>query len=394
MSEPFRFAAALSTAADAAAAIAECGDRLAEQLGGSPDLVVAFYKHDYGDAVDLIPARLCERFTPQALLGCTGESIVGNGREVEEGPAIAVWGARLPGVSITPLRLEFARTPDGPAITGWPESLGGVWPEGAALLALAEPFTFPADWFLERSNDEHPGVPVLGGMASGGRGPGRNRVAVGSMSYDSGLVGVLLSGPIEVRSVVSQGCRPIGRSFVITKAEQQLIQELGGRPPVEYLQELFSQLSERDRQLVNNGLHVGCVINEYKESFGRGDFLIRNCLGADQKSGAIAAADYFRRGQTVQFHVRDAETADEDLRELLTRTAAEFRPEGGLLFTCNGRGSRMFDVADHDAAAIRTAWPELPLAGFFAQGELGPIGGKNFIHGFTASAALFGRRTP
>lgn len=392
MSEPFQFAAALSTAEVLEAALAECGDALAAGLGGSPDLLIAFYKHDYGDALDTLPARLCERFEPQAFLGCTGESVVGNDREVEEGPALAVWGARLPGVSLTSLRWEFARTPDGPAITGWPESLAGAWPEGAALLALGEPFTFPADWFLERLNDERPGVPVIGGMASGAHGPGRNRVAVGPKSYNSGAVGVLLSGPIEVRSVVSQGCRPIGQSFVVTKAEQQLIQELGGRPPLAYLQELFSQLSERDRQLVNNGLHVGCVINEYQESFCRGDFLIRNCLGADQKSGAIAAADYFRRGQTVQFHVRDAETADEDLRELLARTAAEFRAEGGLLFTCNGRGSRMFDTADHDAQAIRTAWPELPLAGFFAQGELGPIGGKNFIHGFTASAALFARR--
>jgi small ligand-binding sensory domain FIST len=191
---------------------------------------------------------------------------------------------------------------------------------------------------------------------------------------------------------VSQGCRPIGQSFVVTKAEQQVIHELGGRPPLEYLHELFSGLSERERNLVNNGLHIGCVINEYRESFGRGDFLIRNCLGVDRKTGAIAAADFFRRGQTVQFHVRDAETADEDLRELLSRTAAEFRPEGCLLFTCNGRGSRMFDVADHDATAVRNAWPDLPLAGFFAQGELGPVGGKNFIHGFTASAALFARR--
>lgn len=393
MSEPFRFAAALSTAVDAGAALTECGDLLSSDLGGSPDLLVAFYSHHYGDAIDAFPARLCERFEPRVFLGATGESIVGNGREVETSPALAVWGARLPGVALTPMHLEFARTPDGPTITGWPDSLAGPWPEGAALLTLGEPFTFPADWYLERLNEERPGLPVVGGMASGAPGPGKNRVALGPKSYASGAVAVLLSGPIEMRTVVSQGCRPIGRSFVVTKAEQQVIQELGGRPPLEYLHELFSQLSERDRDLVNNGLHIGCVIDEYRESFGRGDFLIRNCLGVDRKSGAIAAADFFRRGQTVQFHVRDAETADEDLRELLTRTAADFRPEGALLFTCNGRGSRMFDTADHDATAVRNVWPELPLAGFFAQGELGPVGGKNFIHGFTASAALFARRS-
>jgi len=393
MPDPFRFASALSTAADVGTALAECGDELAEQLGASSDLLVAFYKHDYGDDVDEIPAQLCERFEPQAFLGCTGESIVGNGREIESGPAISVWGAVLPGVSLTPMRLEFARTPDGPTITGWPESTAAAWPEGAALLAVGEPFSFPADWFLERLNSERPGVPVVGGMASGGQGPGRNRVALGAKSYTSGAAAVLVSGPIDVRTVVSQGCRPIGQPFVVTKADQQLIQELGGRPPLHYLHELFEQLSEQDRALVHQGLHVGCVINEYKDNFGRGDFLIRNCLGADQKTGAIAAGDYFRRGQTVQFHVRDAATADEDFRELLDATAATFQPQGALLFTCNGRGSRLFDTADHDAGALRALWPELPLAGFFAQGEMGPIGGKNFLHGFTASTALFAQRT-
>ena len=392
MSEPFRFAAAMSTEATAVRALQECCDALEAALDGPPDLIIVFYSHHYGPDIDAIPAQLQERFGPKALLGCTGESLVGNGREVETSPALSLWGARLPGVDVTPLRLGFAKTPEGPSITGFPDSLSGEWPAGSALLLLGEPFSFPADWLLERMNEDRPGVPVIGGMASGAHGPKQNRVALGGESFHDGAVAVLLSGPIVVRTVVSQGCRPIGESFVITQAEKQMIQSLGGRPPLEYLQELFGTLSERDRELVNQGLHVGRVINEYQSTFGRGDFLIRSVVGVDRQHGGIAAADYFRRGQTVQFHIRDAVTADEDLRELLSRMSGDFRPEGGLLFTCNGRGSRLFDVADHDASAVQTTWPDLPVAGFFAQGELGPIGDKNFMHGFTASLALFARQ--
>jgi small ligand-binding sensory domain FIST len=391
MSDEFRFAAAASNAERLDAAIDECVDQLRATLDSPPDLVVVFFSHAYGADLDTLPEQLSTKLQPRTLLGCTAESIVAGGREIEGTAALSIWAARLPGVSITPMHLDFARTAEGPMITGWPDSLVGAWPTGSTLLVLGEPFTFPGDWLLERMNDDRPGVPVVGGMASGATGPNQNRVVVDTQTYRQGAAAVLLSGPLAVRTVVSQGCRPIGESFVVTQAEQQWIKQLGGRPPLTYLQELFPTLSERDRQLVNRGLHVGCVIDEYRDQFGRGDFLIRNCVGVDRESGAIAAADYFRRGQTVQFHIRDAVSADEDLRELLAATGRNFTPEGGLLFTCNGRGTRLFDVPDHDATAVQNAWPQLPLAGFFAQGELGPIGGKNFIHGYTASLVLFAR---
>lgn len=388
----FRFAAALSTVEDADTAFAEVVAQVETSLGGPPDLVVAFYTHHHGPAIDAFPRRLHDRWQPKALIGCTGESIVGNRREVETSAALAVWGARLPGVSLETMHLEFQRTPEGPAITGWPESTTADWPDHATLLVLGEPFSFPADWFLERINHDRPGTTVCGGMAGGAFGPGKNRVAVGPQSFSSGAAAVLLHGPIDVRTVVSQGCRPIGRPYVVTKAEQQMIQELAGKPPLVQLHELFKELSEADRELVSKGIHVGRVVDEYKGATGRGDFLVRNVIGADRESGGLAVADFMRRGQTVQFHVRDAAGADEDLRELLASVDTTFTPEAGLLFTCNGRGSRLFDVPDHDAAAVNDVWPDLPLAGFFAQGELGPVGGKNFMHGFTASLALFGRK--
>ena len=200
-----------------------------------------------------------------------------------------------------------------------------------------------------------------------------------------------MHGPVRMRNVVSQGCRPIGRAFVVTKAERNIIHQLGGRPAFEQFQELYHELSAEEQQLARQGLHVGQVINEYQEQFGRGDFLIRNVQGVDSNSGAIAIGDYARVGQTIQFHVRDATTADEDLQALTAaaKSASAGQCLGGLLFTCNGRGTRLFPEPHHDAQAVAHTWQGLPLAGFFAQGEIGPIGGKNFVHGFTASLALF-----
>jgi small ligand-binding sensory domain FIST len=208
---------------------------------------------------------------------------------------------------------------------------------------------------------------------------------------DHGAIGVLIEGPIGIRSIVSQGCRPIGRHMIITRGKDNIIAGLGGKAPLAQLQDLWQELSPDDRALCQHGLHVGRVINEYQGEFQRGDFLVRNVMGLDQDSGSLAINDAIRVGQTVQFHVRDSITADEDLRTMLQAATKshEARPGGALLFTCNGRGTRLFPEAHHDARAICAALGELPLAGFFAQGELGPVGGQNFIHGFTASVVLF-----
>jgi small ligand-binding sensory domain FIST len=227
-------------------------------------------------------------------------------------------------------------------------------------------------------------------MASGG-GPGENLLFLNDQTIDVGSIGVVVRGGPKIRTIVSQGCRPIGTTFVVTKAERNIIYELGGITPLERLEKVYMDLPERDKQLVNNGVHLGVVMNEYQEVFQRGDFLIVNVHGADRASGALSTGGLMRVGQTVQFHIRDAETADEDLRHLLERcpAAAPGKARGGLLFSCNGRGTRMFPGPNHDAAAIQELLGPLPLAGFFAQGELGPVGRKNYIHGFTASILLF-----
>ncbi len=266
-------------------------------------------------------------------------------------------------------------------MTGWP-SLDRA---PASLLLFADPFTFPVDAFLQRVNRDLPGLQIIGGLASAAGSPGGNRLVLDDRVVDEGAVGVFIDGGMEVRTLVSQGCRPIGRPYVVTRAEQNLIEELGGKPAIERLQELAGAASEEERELLRRGLHVGLVVDEHKAEFGRGDFLVRNLLGADEGSGALAVGEQVSVGQTVQFHVRDAGAADEDLRELLSGVDAD----AALLFTCNGRGRHLFTVPDHDAGMVESMLGPIPLAGAFCAGEIGPVGGRNFLHGFTASLALF-----
>lgn len=396
-SESLQCGAALSSDARTRAATATiCQDALAQLGGAPPDLAVVFASPHHAEELQVVAQIIRERTGAKVLLGCTGESIIGGGMEVESAPALSLWLARLPGVQVQPMHLKFERTPDGGLLTGWPESLQAGWPAGAALLLLGEPFTFPAEMLLENINDDHPGVPVFGGMASGAASPGENRLILNDQVVDQGAVAALVHGPIRIRGVTSQGCRPIGTPLVITKAEQNVIFELGGVAAMSRLREIFATLSTSDQQRVNRGLHVGRVMSEYKERFEQGDFLIKNVIGFDPNGGAIAIGDYVRVGQTVQFHLRDEQSADAELQSLLAGAAGANRSiAGGLLFTCNGRGTRLFSTPHHDAGAVQTAFgqgKEFPLAGFFAQGEIGPVGGKNFIHGFTASLALFEAR--
>ena len=388
-----RFAAAVSNANDAAVAAREACRQARDELGAKPNLAMVFASFQHQEQFASLASQVDAELSADCLLGCTGESILCNDREWEETPTVAVWLAHLPGVELTPIELDFRLNPDGGTVTGWPNQLSARLPPGAALLMLAEPFSFPADVVLHRLADEQPGVPVIGGMASGGWSPGQNRLMLGGRTIERGAVAVLLHGAVRVRTVVSQGCRPIGRPFVITKAERNVIEELGGRPALAQLQELFQSLTTEEQQLARQGLHVGRVINEYQEQFARGDFLVRNLQGVDPEKGVIAVGDYVRVGQTVQFHVRDANTANEDLNLLLDAARSSgSQPAGGLVFTCNGRGNRLFDAPHHDATAVRRRWPGIATAGFFAQGEIGPIGGRNFVHGFTASIALFDHR--
>lgn len=378
-------ASALSTQRNTDAALEEVLGRVAAGLAGATaDLAVVFSTAHHADRLAELAPRVAALGLGRHLIGCTGESVVGEGREVEGASALCLWSIALPpGATITPVRLEAVA--DG--IGGWPVEVD----PSSTFLFLGDPFTFPAEDLLKRLNADAPGLRVVGGMASAGRAPGQNRLLLGDATYKEGAVGLLLDG-VSIRTVVSQGCRPIGRPLIVTKVDGNIVRELGRRPALEVLKEVFADLDEREQGLVREGLHVGRVINEYRETFKRGDFLVRNVIGVDP-GGGIALTDHLRVGQTVQFHVRDAATADEDLRLLLAEVPAD-RAAGALLFSCNGRGSRLFPGPDHDASTIAEVLGPIPTAGFFAMGEVGPVGGQNFLHGFTASVAIFEHPAP
>lgn len=376
-----RYAAALSQHPVPAHAVGETAGSIIEQLDGDdPDLVVCFATAHFVDVFEDIAYSLRNLLDPRVLVGATAVSVIGGAQEIEHEPAVSLFAACVPDATLTPLALQVEQTPDGAAVVGWPDVDG----EPSSLFLLADPFTFPTDAFLRRLDQDRPGLSVIGGLASAANQPGGNRILVDDRESAAGAVGVLLDG-VDIQTVVSQGCRPIGSPYVVTRAERNYVAELAGQPALERLQALADGASEEDRELLRRGLHVGVVVDEHRSDFGRGDFLVRNVLGGDRESGVIAVGDQVDVGQTVQFHVRDAAAADEDLRALLAgQTAA-----GAVVFTCNGRGRHLFGVPDHDAGVVEELLGPIPAAGAFCAGEIGPVGGRNFLHGFTASIALF-----
>jgi small ligand-binding sensory domain FIST len=279
--------------------------------------------------------------------------------------------------------LETQRLNGGWALTGLPAETDAVTPR--VLLLLADPFSIPTDGMLDRLRAKAPTVRVVGGMASTGRAPGGNRLVLDDAVFDNGAVGVLLDSGVVSGTVVSQGCRPVGQAYVVTRATDNVIHDLAGVPALDRLRDIVAGLPPGDRALVQEGLHVGRVIDEQKDSFGRGDFLISNVMGADPEAGDITIGATAEVGSTVQFQVRDADSADEDLRHLL----AGQQGRAALVFTCNGRGRNLFDAPDHDARLVHDQVGQGAVAGMFCAGELGPVGGRNFVHGYTASVVLF-----
>ncbi len=383
---------ALSTRDGTDDALDEVCQEIASAMGGRAiDLAFVFFSPDHADSAESIRTKIRERLDPRVLLGCSAESVIGGGREIEGGSALSLWAGHLPGAAVTPFHLEFLQAGDGFTISGWPEPMPKL-EDNPAFLLIAEPFTTPAEALLQDLSERYPGASAIGGLASGAQEPGGNRLIFNDEVVDGGVIGAAVTGAVSIRTVVSQGCRPIGDRYMITQAEQNVIHELGGKPALDRLREVFALLTSDEQRQAERALHMGIVIDEHKDQFDRGDFLIRNLVGVDQKTGSLAVADYVRVGQTVQFQIRNGRSASEDLRALLTgerKVPAAGVPVGALLFSCNGRGQRFFRTANHDITAVREEMGGIPVGGFFAMGEIGPVGGNNFLHGYTASVAFF-----
>jgi small ligand-binding sensory domain FIST len=408
-SQPRPEAESSTIAAACGVSVAECSKRAAwevcEQLQASweassdCDLLLYFASASHREHLSEIATLLRDEFRPGCSLGVLAESVVGGGQELDGRPGVSALALRLPGAEIHPFtyddlpRLEGARADEKLA------HAVGLQPNTRAILLLADPFSTPVSLLLpalSRLVEDAEGIeslPVLGGMASAAAKPGDNRLILNDRMYLNGAIGVSLSGDFDISCMVSQGCKPIGKPVVVTKGKRTLIQELGGKPALEVVGEIVAELDERERELAQQGLLLGRVIDEYKPYFGRGDFLVRAIIGAEPEAGLLAVQEPVKVGQTVQLHVRDAVTAEEDLRLLLDGQEMLGRPRAALMFTCNGRGQRMFETPHHDTAAVRDTFANLPLAGFFAGGEIGPVASQSFLHGHTAVVAFFRDRS-
>ena len=351
---------------------------------------VFFSPHFSADLPSLIEI-VHQNLRPKILVGCMGVGVIGGTQEIEEHPGLVLWGLSHSGLKAVPFHLSPKKDGEAISLEGWPDMA-----EGEAVpptfLIFADPFSTPIDELFALLNQQAPGSLAIGGIACGGMDEGESRLILDETVMHSGVVGVALQGGVELRTVVSQGCQPIGERYVVTKVDRNVIQELGGLPPLERLETTLKALGEPERQQAANGLQVGIAMDEYREEFRQGDFLIRGLLGADRTSGYLAIADFIQEGQTIQFHIRDAQVAGADLYGLLSQERLAFSPrslKGALLFSCNGRGQQFFQTPHHDITAIHQHLQHVPVAGFFAGGEIGPVGGKNFLHGYTASLALF-----
>ena len=366
---------------------------LAGQLGGdSPDLVVAFVSGVYAEHAPRLTEIVSAWFPRAVLFGCTGGGVLGGGREIEHEPAVALAGAVLPGVDIQTFHIDqrVLPAPTSPRVA-W-RALVDARPEhNPCFLLLPDPYSVEAECVIAGLDRAYPGAPKVGGLVSGGTGPGTHALYLGEAVHRSGVVGLALSGNIELDTVVAQGCRPIGEPMFATRCLNNVVFELDGMSATDVLEALYESLSPDEQSLFRDAMFVGLGVSHERQSFGPGDFLVRNVLGADPQAKALAVGAAVEEKQVVQFHIRDAQASAEDLRRMLVkhREQRPDRPRGALMFSCLGRGQGLYGRSDHDSQVFRELIGPTPLAGFFCNGEIGPINGQTWIHRYTSAFGFF-----
>ena len=388
-----RWASALSRRPDPSGAFAEAVEAVESGLGGqAPDLLLAFASPHHAQDFAVFSELAAERHPGALLAGCTGSGVIGNSHEAEEGPAFSLTGAWLPGVACNGFHVEMSSLPD-------PETGAASWHELTGLgprtrpkfLLLADPYSLDADALIHGLDRAYPRAPKFGGLASGGQAPGEHRLLLGEQVHRRGAVGVAFTGDLEVDTVIAQGCRPVGSPMLVTRCRSGVLLELDRGKPLEVLAEIYAELDPRDQELMRHSLFLGLDMREERVEYDPGELLVRNIVGADPETGAIMVGEELHPVQAVQFVLRDAAAAQEDLRRMLQvrRDTGAPRPEGALLFSCTGRGSGLFGRPDHDTGLFEEVLGPAALGGFFCNGEIGPVGGTTFLHGYTSAFALF-----
>lgn len=378
-------ATGVSEAPDPMTAAGQAATQAGSALGRTPDLAVVFASGAHLAAPEATLAGVHDALAPGAVIGCGAGGVLAAGRELEDGTAVVVWASVLGEGNARPFHADIAGEGDQGVLVGLPDCS-----PDSSLILLCDPYTFPTDGVLAGLADAAPAMPVLGGLTSARTDDRGGALFFGEQVVDRGAVGVVLEG-VEMLPCVSQGAAPLGREMTITAAHGNVIDELAGRPAIETIEAVIGELSLRERALIAGGMLIGVVIDSGHPEYEQGDFLVRGVLGADPSTGAMAVGSRVEAGQIVRLHARDARSADADLRRALRLRSEAIggRPAAGaLVFSCNGRGRSMFGARDHDAAAVASEL-RAPAAGFFAAGEIGPVGGRSFLHGFTATVAVF-----
>jgi small ligand-binding sensory domain FIST len=326
------------------------------------------------------------------LAGCSSTALVAGAEEIEDNPGLVLALYSLPGANLTGTYFTQTQVETADGVNYWPETTGVAATQTNGWITFIDPFHLDSESWLRTWNDSYAGLPVYGGLASGVFADQTTQVYLNGEVYEEGGVAISVGGDVKLAGVISQGCTPIGDTWTLTRVEQNLIHRIANRPAYEVLSETVEEMAPDEQKKVRGNLFIGLVVNEYLEDFHRGDFLVRNLLGGDPQTGVLAVGALPRAGQTMQFQRRDAEAASEDMNELLARTQIELGGAtvyGGCLCCCNGRGEHLFGSSGHDAQLVQKQFGGIGLAGFFCNGEIGPVGEKNFLHGYTASLALF-----
>lgn len=373
--------------------IEKLANKIKDELDGqAPDFAVGFLSPQFQDDFDRFPELVDKAISPKSFIGCSAGGLIGDGQELEKLPGVALTAAVLPEVNVSAFHLNDDDLPDpdaGPDC--WEKALNVASGEDPAFIVLPDPFTFRIDALVRGMDFAFPRSIKVGGLASGADRPGLNRLFMNREVLSSGVVGVAMTGNLVVDTVVAQGCRPIGTPLTVTKCEKNFLYEIDGKSAVKVLHDVLVSLPEKDQELAKNSLFLGVVMDEFKQEVKPGDFLVRNIIGLEPTSGALVVGELLRNERTIQFHLRDAATSADDLR-LLLKDHCETKSKdasGALLFSCLGRGKYLYGLSNHDSNCFKQYFGEIPLGGFFCNGEIGPVGGTTFLHGYTSSFGIF-----
>ncbi len=358
-----------------------------EECGGQPTCGFLFLSASWlpqiHEVLDLV--RLHGRIP--LLVGSLGAGLIGRSQEAEGVAGMSLLLVHLP-AKLTPVLISNEQIEESTGPAYW-QMESGLSPEDVdSWIVLANPAAPNLERWLNEWNVAFPDAPSIGGLASGSSGNGERALLLDGKAIDAAVLAPAVKGG-KIRTIVSQGCKPVGEPFTITQADENLVYALGSRPAYEILSETFNGLSHDEKERARGNLFAGLAASEYVADLKRGDFLVRNLLGADPQTGAVAIGARARTGQTLQYQLRDKITAHADLVELARINEQGCQPFASLVFSCNGRGHRFFGVPDHDAATLAEIFGPVPSAGFFCNGEIGPIGNASYLHGYTASVALF-----